>query len=220
MSIRVLIADDHPVLRTGLISLLTSEPEIEIVGEAENAAECVEMALEREPNLILMDINMPGVSGLEALEELRRAAPEAKILFLTMHDDVGYLKHALSSGGSGYVLKQAASEELISAVRMVVGGGIFIHPQHARALASVSDAGVPRDDGERRELQYRYDSLSQRETEVFKLICLGHTNAEIAEMTSLSVKTVETYKSRLSAKFGLSSRSGLVRAGIDLGILS
>ncbi len=220
MSIKVLIADDHPVLRTGLISLLASEPDIEIVGEAENATECVQMALDLAPNLILMDINMPGGSGLEALEEIRRAAPETKVLFLTMHDDVGYLKHVLSKGGSGYVLKHAASCELISAVKMVVGGGIFIHPQHARALASVTDTAVPRDDVDMRELLDRYDSLSQREAEVFELICLGHTNAEIADATSLSVKTVETYKSRLSAKLGISSRSGLVRAGIDLGILS
>lgn len=220
MSIRVLIADDHPVLRAGLISLLSSEPDIEVVGEAENGPECVDMALKLAPDVILMDINMPGGSGLEALQQIEQEAAGGRVLILTMHDDIQYLKHVLSNGGSGYILKQAASEELISAVRTVASGGVFMHPQHAQALASASAGTLSRDEDEKSALLNRYDSLSKREAEVFRLICLGHTNSEIAEMGSLSVKTVETYKSRLSGKLGISSRAALVRAGLELGILS
>jgi len=219
MSVRVLIADDHPVLRAGLISLLASEADFEIVGEAENGPQCVEMAVKLAPDVILMDINMPGGSGLEALEEIGRQAPEAKVLVLTMHDDIGYLKRVLGVGGAGYILKQAASAQLISAVRTVANGGVFMHPHHTRSLRS--EEQVPPGDPEAKSpLADRYQSLSPREIEVFRLISIGHTNAEIAELSSLSVKTVETYKSRLSHKLGLSTRASLVRAAIELGVLS
>jgi len=180
----------------------------------------VEKAIVLEPDIILMDVNMPRCGGLEALAKVRADLPGTKVLVLTMHDDVGYLGRVLASGGSGYVLKQAASDELLSAIRTVNDGGVFIHPHHALILASnapdqPSDGGV----GSDTDLTRRYDSLSEREAEVFKLVALGHTNAEIAEMTFLSVKTVETYKARLLKKLGVESRAALVRAALELDIL-
>jgi DNA-binding NarL/FixJ family response regulator len=218
--IQVFLADDHSVLRAGLVALLASEPDIEVVGEASDGYECVEKAIVLKPDIILMDVNMPRCGGLEALERVRAELPGTKVLVLTMHDDVGYLRRVLASGGSGYVLKQAASEELLSAIRTVSDGGVFIHPHHAQILASNEpDARGNGGVGSETDLSLRYDSLSEREAEVFRLVALGHTNAEIAEMTFLSVKTVETYKARLLKKLGVESRAALVRAALELDIL-
>jgi DNA-binding NarL/FixJ family response regulator len=218
--IRVFLADDHSVLRAGLVALLASEPDIEVVGEASDGYECVDKAIALEPDIILMDVNMPRCGGLEALARVRADLPGTKVLVLTMHDDVGYLRRVLASGGSGYVLKQAASEELLSAIRTVSDGGVFIHPHHAQILASNEpDEPANGGGGSETDLSRRYDSLSEREAEVFRLVSLGHTNAEIAEMSFLSVKTVETYKARLLKKLGVASRAALVRAALELDIL-
>jgi two-component system response regulator NreC len=219
-AIRILLADDHSVLRAGLVALLAAEPDIVVVGQAADGVECHEQALALQPDIILMDINMPKCGGLEALDNIRRELPETKVLILTMHDDIGYLKHVLSSGGSGYVLKQAASEELLSAIYTVNDGGVFIHPHHAQALARdsvmASDANTPRSGN---ALERRYSSLSEREREVFRLLALGHSNGEIAEFIFLSVKTVETYKARLMRKLEIVSRAQLVHVAIELGLL-
>jgi DNA-binding NarL/FixJ family response regulator len=218
--IRVFLADDHSVLRAGLVALLTAEPDMEVVGEASDGYECVEKAIVLEPDIILMDVNMPRCGGLEALAKVRADLPGTKVLVLTMHDDVGYLRRVLASGGSGYVLKQAAGDELLSAIRTVSDGGVFIHPHHAQILASnAPDQPSNGSVGSDTDLSRRYDSLSEREAEVFRLVALGHTNAEIAEMTFLSVKTVETYKARLLKKLGVESRAALVRAALELDIL-
>jgi DNA-binding NarL/FixJ family response regulator len=218
--IRVFLADDHSVLRAGLVALLAAERDIEVVGEASDGYECVEKAVALEPDIILMDVNMPRCGGLEALVRVRVDLPATKVLVLTMHDDVGYLRRVLASGGSGYVLKQSASEELLSAIRTVNDGGVFIHPHHAQILAS--NTPDPVDNGKtdsETDLSRRFGTLSERESEVFKLVSLGHTNAEIAEMTFLSVKTVETYKARLLKKLGVESRAALVRAALELDVL-
>ena len=214
------LADDHSVLRAGLVSLLSAEDDIEVVGQAADGLECVDRAKVLKPDIILMEVNMPSCGGLEALGQLWGDLPDTKILMLTMHDDVGYLRRVLASGGSGYVLKQAASEELLSAIRTVNEGGVFIHPHHAQLLASGATEGTAGGEpGSNTELARRYESLSDREAEVFRLVALGHTNAEIAEMTFLSVKTVETYKARLLKKLGVESRAALVRAALELEIL-
>lgn len=219
--IRVLLADDHSVLREGLVALLDAESDIVVVGQAADGVECHEQALVLRPDIILMDINMPNCGGIEALGKIRRELSDTKVLILTMHDDVGYLKHVLSSGGSGYVLKQAASEELLSAIHTVNDGGVFIHPHHAQALARDS---VTADDastqGPGNELERLYGSLSERETEVFRLLALGHSNGEIAEFMFLSVKTVETYKARLMRKLEVASRAELVHVALELDLLS
>ncbi len=219
-AIRIMLADDHSVLRAGLIALLDAEPDIVVVGEAADGVECLEQALALRPDIILMDINMPNCGGLEALGNIRRELPDTKVLILTMHDDIGYLKHVLSSGGSGYILKQAASEELLSAIHVVNDGGIFIHPHHAQALAR--DSSTTDDASTRRTsnlVEQRYASLSERESEVFRLLALGHSNGEIAELTFLSVKTVETYKARLMRKLEIVSRAELVHIALELDLL-
>ncbi len=219
--IRILLADDHSVLRAGLIALLGAEADIVVVGEAADGVECHEKALVLRPDIILMDINMPNCGGIEALTNIRRELPDTKVLILTMHDDIGYLKRVLSFGGSGYVLKQAASEELLSAIHAVNDGGIFIHPHHAQALAR--DSATADDTSTERfgnALGQRYGSLSEREREVFRLLALGHSNGEIAELMFLSVKTVETYKARLMRKLEIASRAELVHVALELDLLA
>ena len=219
--IRILLADDHSVLREGLVALLDSEPDIVVVGQAADGAECHDRALALRPDIILMDINMPNCGGLEALDKIHRELPDTRVLVLTMHDDIGYLKHVLSSGGSGYVLKQAASEELLSAIHTVNDGGIFIHPHHAKALArDVATADDASTLTTSTLVERRYASLSDRESEVFRLLALGHSNGEIAELMFLSVKTVETYKARLMGKLEIVSRAELVHVALELDLLS
>ena len=220
--IRILIADDHSVLRAGLKALLDAEPDIEVVGEAEDGVVCIGRAVELEPDVILLDINMPHCNGLEALVQLQDLCPNTKVLVLTMHDDTVYLRQVLASGGAGYVLKQAAGDELLSAIRTVQDGGVFIHPHHALAL------GGERPDEDLREShssplderQTRLQSLSEREAEVFRLVALGHSNGEIAEMVFLSVKTIETYKARLMKKLNVGTRAELVRYALEVGVLN
>jgi DNA-binding NarL/FixJ family response regulator len=217
--IRIVIADDHTVLRAGLRALLEAEPDIEVVGEAEDGVDCVGRAVELEPDVILLDINMPHCNGLEALAQIHDICPDTKVLVLTMLDDMVYLRQVIASGGAGYVLKQAAGDELLSAIRTVQDGGVFLHPHHALALANATPDSnadsLPLD-----EKQTRLQSLSEREAEVFRLVALGHSNNEIADLMFLSVKTIETYKARLMKKLGLATRAELVRYALEVGVLS
>lgn len=218
-SIRLLLVDDHAVLRAGLRALLNAEADMEVIGEAENGQQAVDMARALQPDVILMDVTMPAMGGPEATRRIKTAQPEVRVLALTMHDDASYLRDTLEAGGSGYVLKEAASDELLSAIRAVYQGGTFLHPSHTRALLDdMLDRSRTHAEpaGEQTE---RYELLSDREAQVFKLVALGHRNSEIAEMLHLSVKTVETYKARLMHKLGLRSRAALVRYALELGIL-
>ena len=219
--IRVLLADDHTVLRAGLKALLDAEPDIEVIGEANDGFECVDRVVQLRPDIALLDINMPNCNGLEALAQIHQLCPDTKVLMLTMIDDVAYLKQVLATGGAGYVLKQAAGDELLSAIRTVQDGGVFLHPHHAVALAGDdSDSGLAQSASmPENEKQAQYRSLSDREAEVFRLVALGHSNGEIAELMFLSVKTIETYKARLMKKLELRTRSELVRRALDLGVL-
>lgn len=212
---RLLLADDHAVLRSGLRLLLDAQPDLKVVGEAGDGAEALRLAAELRPDLVLLDLTMPGLSGLEALPALRKAAPGARVLILTMHDDEGYLRQALRAGASGYVLKKAADAELISAVRAVMRGEMYVHPSLTRALveellppAASNSSGDP------------WDALSEREQEVLKLVARGHTSAEIGERLSLSAKTVETYRARGMDKLGLRSRAALVQFALAHNLLS
>jgi len=217
---RILLADDHAVLRAGLKSLLDAQPDMKVVGEAADGFDCVEQAVLLHPDVVLLDINMPRCNGLQALQSLRQQLPSARVLVLTMHDDAEYLRQVLAHGGAGYVLKQAASEELLAAIRAVVGGGVYLHPQHTKILLEDQIDQTQKRQGSRQSAAEEcYQQLSEREAEVFRLVVLGHRNSEIADMLSLSVKTVETYKSRLMHKLGLSSRASLVRLALELGLL-
>ncbi len=219
--IRVLLADDHSVLRAGLKALLEAESDIDVVGEAQDGAECIEGVVRLEPDIALLDINMPNCNGLEALEQVHQLCPDTKVLVLTMIDDIGYVRQVLAVGGAGYVLKQAAGDELLSAIRTVQDGGVFLHPHHAMALAGdeLASGSADTDSLPPSEKQSRLQALSEREAEVFRLVALGHSNGEIAELMFLSVKTIETYKGRLMKKLGLRTRSELVRYALDLGVL-
>jgi len=214
--IRILIADDHAVLRAGLRMLLNAQPDMRVVGEAADGNEALARVGELSPDLVLLDIAMPGLGGLEALRQIKAAHPEVEVLVLTMHDDEGYLRQVLEAGGSGYVLKRAADTELLSAIRAVHAGGTYLHPEHARMLLE----GISDREGEEPGEADDYQRLSEREREVLRLLALGYTNRQAAEQLYLSVKTVETYKARLMSKLGLRSRAELVRYALKKGLLS
>lgn len=214
--IRIVLVDDHAVLRAGLTALLHAEADMIVVGEAGDGAASLRVVADRQPDVVLLDINMPTMGGLEALGELRKVAPKSRILVLTMHDDQTYLRQALAQGAAGYVLKQAADTELLTAIRTVYHGGAFLHPSHAQALLAPNPTAV----SEQSSINDNLSILSERELEVLKLIALGHANKEIAEMLYLSVKTVETYKTRIMEKLELTSRAALVRFALKQGLLT
>lgn len=211
----ILLADDHAMLRAGLRLLLDAQPDLKVIGEASDGREVLRLAVELQPDLILLDLTMPGLSGLEALPALRKSAPAARVLILTMHDDEAYLRQAIRNGASGYILKKAADSELIAAVRVVQRGEIYVHPSLTKTLLEdimPSEIGTPNTDP--------WDALTEREQEVLTLVALGHTSAEIANRLSLSPKTVETYRGRGMEKLNLRSRAALVQFAIAHGLLS
>lgn len=209
----ILLADDHAVLRAGLRLLLDAQPDLQVVGEAGDGGATLTLAADLQPDLILLDVNMPGLNGLEVLPLLQKAAPQTKVLILTMHDDEGYLKQALRAGAAGYALKKAADSELIAAVRVVLRGEVYVHPALTKSLLAdylpaQNSAADP------------WDSLSDREQEVLKLVARGYTAAEIAAKLNLSAKTVETYRARGMEKLGLRSRAALVQLALQKGLLN
>lgn len=214
MTIRVLLADDHAVLRSGLRLLLTSQNEYDMVGEASNGIETLSLAEQLKPDLILLDLSMPLLGGLDALPTLRKLVPAAKILILTMHDDTQYLRQALKHGASGYVLKKAADTELLSAIHVVLRGEVYIHSSMTRVLLEdmLPVAQLTNEN--------TWDSLSEREQKVLKMVALGYTSAEIAEQISLSSKTVETYRARGMEKLGLRTRAALVKFVLKAGLIN
>ena len=208
--IRVLIADDHAVVRTGLRLLLESQDDIEVVEEAGSADEAVRHARLHKPDVVLLDVVMPGRSGIEAVPDILQAAKGGKVLVLSMQDDPRYVREAFAAGASGYVLKEAADVELVAAVREVAAGGRYVHPAlGARLVAAEAVAAARAAD----------DPLSEREREVLRLLALGHTNQEIAKMLFISVRTAETHRAHIMQKLGLSSRAELVRYALVQGLL-
>jgi two-component system response regulator NreC len=207
---RVLVVDDHAVVRSGLRSLLAVEDDLEVVGEAGNAREAVFEARALKPDVILLDVVMPGESGIEALPKLRYEAPAAKILVLSMQDDPRYVREAFSAGANGYVLKEAADNEVVQAVREIAAGGSYVHPAlGARMVAAEAQARAEAD----------ADPLSEREREVLRLLALGHTNQEIAKLLYISVRTAETHRAHIMQKLHLSTRAELVRYAIQHNLL-
>ena len=210
MSIRVLVVDDHAVVRAGLRRVLDAESDIETVGEAANADRAVFEAIEHKPDVVLMDVMMPGKSGIEGMPALLQAVPDAKVLILSMQDDPRYVQEAFDAGASGYVLKEAADTEVVAAVRSVAGGARYVHPALGARLVEAAAA-------ERKRAEV--DPLSEREREVLRLLALGHTNQEIAKMLYISVRTAETHRAHIMQKLGLSSRAELVRYALSEGLL-
>jgi two-component system, NarL family, response regulator NreC len=206
---RVLIVDDHAVVRSGLRRLLEQEG-FEVVAEAGDMRNAVFEARAHKPDVILMDVVMPGESGIEATPAVLKEAPEAKVLVLSMQDDPRYVREAFDAGASGYVLKEAADTELVQAIREVANGGRYVHPAlGARMITAAAE--------ERRRAEE--DPLSEREREVLRLLALGHTNQEIAKMLYISVRTAETHRAHIMQKLRLTTRAELVRYALDQGLL-
>jgi DNA-binding NarL/FixJ family response regulator len=210
MSIRILLVDDHAVVRTGLRLLLDGEEDLEAVAEAGTARDAVFEARKHKPDIILMDVGLPDRSGIDVTAEVLKEAPEAKVLVLSMEDDPSYVRQAFAAGASGYVLKEAADTELVTALRQVADGEMYVHPALGARLAAAEAEAAARADA---------DPLSEREREVLRLLALGHTNQEIAKMLFISVRTAETHRAHIMQKLRLSTRAELVRYALAQGLL-
>ena len=216
-TIRVVVADDHAIVRDGLRALIETQPDLVVVGEAADGQEAWRRACELVPDVLLLDLSMPGLGGAGAAERIAKDCPAVRIIALTMHEERGYVTRLLRTGVAGYVLKRTASAELVRAIRAVAAGGVYVDPSlagalltrpAARARAPGAAPGAP------------VHELTAREAEVLKLVARGYSNKEIAGTLEVSVKTVETHKSNAMTKLGLGTRAALVRFAIGEGWLS
>jgi DNA-binding NarL/FixJ family response regulator len=204
MAIKVLIADDHGVLRAGLRSLLGTEPGFEVVGEAGSGEEALRIAAERRPDVVLLDVSMPGVTGLEATRMFKERLPRTRVLILTAHEDETLLREAMKAGASGYIVKRAVESELIAAIHAVHRGELYVHSAMTRGLLRDRPGGAAPSHGDP-------TSLTRREAEVMRLLAQGCTNRQVAEELGVSVRTAETHRANIMDKIGLKSRVELVR---------
>lgn len=210
MPFRILIADDHGVIRAGLQALLDAEPDMQVVGEASNSEEAVRMSGQLTPDVVLMDISMPGEGGIKATQRICSSFPSVKVLILTIHEDKELLQEALRDGASGYILKQAVKSELFNAIHAVMRGELYVHSAMTRAL--LDPAPKPQ--------SIKMDAtLTMRELEILRLIIKGYTNSQIGQLLNISVRTVEFHRSNLMNKVGVDSRVGLVRYAEEHGIV-
>jgi len=210
MTIRTLLVDDHAVVRSGLRRVLETEPDIEVVGEAGDAREAMFEARAHKPDVVVVDVVMPGKSGIQAIPDLLSEAPDTRVLVLSMQDDPRYVREAFEAGAAGYVLKEAADTDVVTAVREVASGSQYVHPTLGARLVAAEAA-------ERRRAEA--DPLSERERDVLRLLALGHTNQEIAKMLYISVRTAETHRAHIMQKLRLQTRAELVRYALDQGLL-
>jgi len=208
--LRVFLAEDHTVVREGIKRLIASEADMEIVGEATDGGEAVDRVLRLRPDVVVMDVSMPVLNGLQATRQIKASRGQVKVIALTVHEDRGYVRELLNAGADGYLLKRAAASELIAALRAVRAGGIHLDPRVMGKL-------IPQPTGEDGPSPDGIASLTQRETAVIRRIAQGYSNKEIAADMSLSVKTIETYKARAMEKAGLRSRVDIVRLGAERG---
>jgi two-component system, NarL family, response regulator NreC len=206
MSIRVVIADDHSIVLRGLREILDLDGEFEVVAEARDLDAARRYVRGHRPDVLVLDLNMPGGSSLEGIPDIRAESPDTQIVVLTMQDEPAYARRALSAGALGYVLKDAAEEELVEAIRRATAGDTYLNPRLGARLAAAPGPGPP-------------GGLSERELEVLRMIALGHTNGEIAAGLHLSVRTVETHRAHVQRKLGLGARSELVRYALDHGLI-
>jgi DNA-binding NarL/FixJ family response regulator len=212
-TMNVYLIDDHMVLRAGLKTLISAQADMVVVGEAGDGETALQAVYDRRPDVVIMDISMPGMNGIQATERLKQTCPEVKILVLSVHDDTSYLRQMLAVGASGYILKHTAADALIQAIRIVAAGGLYLEPslaehvvgRYVRRPATVTELlGA---------------ALSEREREVVLRVVQGYSNRDIATQLTLSVKTVETYRARALEKLGLTSRAALVRYALEHGWL-
>jgi len=206
-TIRIVLADDHAVVRSGLRMLLDSESDFEVVAEASDVDGARRYVRGHHPAVLVLDLNMPGGSSLDAIPMIREDAPETQIVILTMQDEPAFARHALSAGAIGYVLKEAADDELVEAIRRAAAGERYLNPRLGARLAAEPVPGPP-------------DDLSEREVDVLRLIALGHTNAEIAEQLYLSVRTVETHRAHIQQKLRLTTRAELVQYALQRALIN
>lgn len=214
MPIRLLVADDHGLLRAGLVALLNAESGMVVVGEAEDEHSAVSLTVEKKPDLVLMDISMPDSGGIEATRRIKQLVPEARILILTVHEDKGLMQEAIRAGAMGYILKRAIKSELVNAIYAVMRDELYLHPAMARLLFLENSA--PHQVQETRLLA---EELTFREMEVLRLIARGYTNNQAAEKLHISVRTVEYHRGNLTAKLNLRSRSELMRYAEERGLV-
>jgi two-component system response regulator NreC len=211
--IRVLLADDHAILRSGIRALLEDEPDLEVVGEAEDGHEVIRMAAELEPDIVLIDIAMPRLNGLEATRRIMQSNPQAKILILSMHENEEYVRQVFASGAMGYILKDAAVRELLGAIRAIYRGEVVLSPAITRLV--VEDYLRWGD----LQMNHLDSGLSPREREVLQLIAEGYTNSEIAGILSISIKTVQSHRTNLMRKLNLHDRGDLIKYAIQKKII-
>ena len=209
--IRLLIVDDHQLVRSGLRRLLEAQEDMTVEDEAGNAADGIRLARLHKPDVVLLDVGMPGRSGVEAAPEIREAAPDARVLVVSMEDDPSYVREAFAAGASGYVLKEAADDDLLTAVREVAGGRSYVDPALGARLAAADAAA---------NAAAEADPLSAREHEVLRMLALGYTNQEIAKTLFISVRTAETHRARIMQKLRLQTRAELVRYAIERDLLA
>ncbi|MDO8691489.1 MAG: response regulator transcription factor [Dehalococcoidia bacterium] len=210
---RVLIVDDHAIIRDGLRAILEAQPDIEVVGEAMEGGEALEKADKLRPDVVIMDLTMPGMGGLEATRQLKLLHPDVRVMALTMHESDDYFFQVLQAGADGYFVKGGSSTELLSALRTVSQGEVFLYPSMATRL--LKDYLKPARAG-----RERYEGLTDREVEILKLVAEGRSNQEIGDLLVVSVSTVQTHRAHVMAKLGLHSRTELVKYAIRQGIIS
>jgi DNA-binding NarL/FixJ family response regulator len=212
--VRVILVDDHTMVREGLRLLLRSAPDITVVGEADSGVSAVQVAERLRPDIVVLDLDMPGSDGLIALRGLKQALPDVRVLILTVHTERERLVPLLEAGARGYLTKEAASQDLVDAIRVVANGEIYVRPATARLLAA---AIVPQHAA--RTAKHRFETLSDREQTTLRLVAQGHTGAEIARRLGISTKTVDAYKHRVQEKLGLVHRTDYVRFAVEAGLL-
>lgn len=215
--IKIVIADDHPMIRYGLLGVLRMHPQFIVVGEASSGDEAVRKAIQEKPDVIILDINMPGTDGITAAMQIKEQLPDIKILMMTVYTDEEYLKGSLAAGVSGYIIKKAADTELITALQTILEGESYIYPTLVPKLFKPEKNIKPSIENEKED---RDNLLSGREKEVLRLISLGYTQKEIAEKLFVSIKTVETHKARIMEKLGVHKRSDLVRYALKYNMIS
>jgi two-component system, NarL family, response regulator NreC len=213
--IRVILVDDHSVVRAGLKAVLGTAKDIDVIGEAKDGREAIALAERMHPDVIVMDLTMAGMDGMEATKELSTKGSAAKVLVLTMHQEEDYLVPLLQAGAAGYLVKSAADRELVDAVRTVARGEMFVRPSAARVLAR----GLTKKD-EHEEDRTRFERLTDREQNVLRLTAQGYSAPEIGQKLFISPKTVDTYKQRIHEKLGLAHRSDYIKLALKLGLLS
>jgi len=214
IKIRILLADDHTILRAGLRMMLNAQPDMEVIGEAQDGKQAINATIHLQPDIVLMDITMPDMNGIEATRQIKRIAPEVKVLVLTMHENDEYVFQALRAGASGYILKEAADTELITALHVLQSGQFYLSPSAQSVI--VGDYLQRVHTGEEKD---SYNSLTEREKEILKLVAEGYTNNQIAERLVISPKTVDTHRTHVMDKLNLHSRAELVKYAMRRGLL-